>query len=121
MVLLGICLGGVTRLVLTARQVSDRARDHYVAATLAKNRLERAKTFEFIHMELFAESGTVINEDGMVDANGQFRRSTVVSNINPRLASIVVNVDIRNRITLGFDGEKETLQTLVTDFTEVPE
>ena len=63
-----------------------------------------------------AARSIVIDEDGSPDANGQFRMTTTVSTITEHLKEVVVTVDIRNPVSLGFDGESEMVQTYYADF-----
>ena len=116
-----ICIGGICWLIVMSKQLSDRARDHYQAANLAKNRIERGRTLEFDSLEQFEMDQVIVDDEGHPDADGYFRLSTVVSNVNALLKEIIVTVEIRNRKTWDFEGEQETAQTLYADFEEFEE
>ncbi|MCE9614980.1 MAG: hypothetical protein K8T26_11925 [Lentisphaerae bacterium] len=113
-------VAGMCALVLMVREASDRARDHYVAVNLAKNRLERAKSFGFSQLSLFAENQVPMNSQGAPNAKGDFRRTTVVSNIAANLTEVRVTVEIRNRDTWEFVPGEEDIRSYVADITEHP-
>ena len=49
----GIVVAGMCRLLVVVKETADRARDHYVAVNIGKNRVERARAYEFQHLYLF--------------------------------------------------------------------
>ncbi|MBN1558326.1 MAG: prepilin-type N-terminal cleavage/methylation domain-containing protein [Lentisphaerae bacterium] len=116
-----ICIGGICWMMVMSKQLSDRARDHYLAANLAKNRIERGRTLEFDSLDQFEMDEVVVDAEGRPDGNGFFRLTTTVSNVNATLKEIVVEVDIRDRKTWGFEGEREEARTLYADFAEIEE
>lgn len=111
-------VAGMCGLVLIARESSDRARDHYVAVNLAKNRLERAKSFGFDQLSMFAEDKVRMNSQGVQTPNGDFRRTTIVSNVTPNLTEVRVTVEIRNRETWEFVPGEEDIRSYVANVTE---
>jgi hypothetical protein len=118
--LFALCIGGICAVVMNARQLGDMARDRYVAANLAKGRLERARSFDFDQLQLFKESAVVLNASGNIDPNGDYRRTTTISNVMARLAEISIRVDIRDRISRQFDDRPETLHSYVADYIKPP-
>lgn len=112
---LSLCIGGLSGLMMMSRQSSDMARDRYMAVNICKNRLERIKTFEFGQLHLFAETATDVDANGNPVAGGHFRRSTTVTEIRPNLVEVTVDVRIRNRITRAFGDPVESLSTYVAD------
>ena len=116
----GTAVAGMCALVLSVRGASDRSRDHYVAVNLAKNRLERARSFGFGQLSMFAENQVYINSVGTVTPNGDFRRTTVVSNVTPNLAEIRVTVEIRNRDTWSYVPGVEDIRSYVANITASP-
>ncbi len=118
LVILGMCMGGLCALVNTSRELSDMGRDHYIAINLAKNRLERAKTVSYDDLDFFAESAVVIDVNGNASSEGRFQRTTTITQMTPNLRELVVEVGIRNRKSLGFDGENETARTFMAKFAE---
>jgi len=113
-----MCVAGICRLISMGRQGSDNARAHYTAINVAKNRIERVKTFEFPQIELFAQNNVTVNRSGGVDVNGDYRMTTTVSSITNNLKEVVVRVDIRNKISRQFDGENESIRTYIADFVK---
>jgi hypothetical protein len=108
-------VAGLCALSVISRESSDRARDHYVAINLAKNRLERVKSFDFAQLYLFAENRTLIDETGKPDTGGDYRRTTVVSNVTVNLTEVRVTVEIRNRDTWAFVPGVEDIRSYVAD------
>lgn len=121
LVIFAICIGGFCALVSQVRQAADMARDRYIAVNLAKNRLERARSFEFDQLHLFEENGVVMNESGTPTTTGNFRRTTTISNITDILCELVINVEVRNRITRAFEADAETVSSYIADYAEPPE
>jgi Tfp pilus assembly protein PilV len=111
-----ISIGGICKLVLIARESSDRARSHYTAVNVAKNRLEKARVFPFAQLDQFAENQVVVTGTGNPAADGEFRRTTAVSSLTATLKEMAVTVEIRNRITRRFEGVSETVSTYIADF-----
>jgi hypothetical protein len=111
----GLCVGGLCGLATLVRELSDRSRDHYVAINIAKNRIERAKTFDFDELDLLSESGVVVDVNGTPNGSGHYRRSTSVSFAATNLKEIAVQVDIRNRVTTQFGSENETTRTYIAN------
>jgi Tfp pilus assembly protein PilV len=118
--LFAICIGGMTALVLNGRALSDGARDHYTAINIAKNRLERIKSMDFDQVTTARETGTTVNMSGSSDANGDFRRVTTITSVATNLYRATVQVDIRNRVSRSFSGEKETISSYVVKYVTPP-
>ena len=114
-------IGGVCGLLNMVKEASDSARDHYVAANLAKNRIERAKEFGYENVPLFVESDVVLDESGKADTDGRYQRSTTITMPSTNLYLVSVSVEIRNRRTLGFGVEDEVVQTYITNMAGPPE
>ena len=121
LMIFSLCISGFCSVAMQSRQLSDLSRDHYIAVNMARSRFERARSFDYEQLHLFEEGATVVDKDGTPESNGRFRRSTVVSNVTPQLSEMVVTVDILNRMTLEFDGEKERLNMYFADYVEPPE
>jgi len=115
-----ITITALTSLTLTAKESGDVARDHYVAVNLAKNRLERAKSFGFTQLSLFAESDVIVDNSGAPSPNGRFRRTTTISNVSPTLVEINVNVETQSRTTLEYYPGAENVKSYVTDIAGAP-
>ena len=116
--LLSMCMYGVCRLVIKARQMRNIARIHYTAVNVAKNRLERARNFDFDSLDTLSEDTVTMNADGGPSPDGDYQRTTIVSNINSVLKELVVTVGVRDKISRTFEGEAETVQSLFTHYLE---
>jgi len=112
-------IAGMCALAVIVKESSDRARDHYVAVNLAKNRLERAKSFDFIQLYTFRESQLLVDLNGTPvtasDPRGDYRRTTIVTNVTDNLTEVRVTVEIRNRQTWGFVPGVEDIRTYVAN------
>jgi type II secretory pathway pseudopilin PulG len=120
LMIFSICIGGFCGVVMQARQLSDQARAQYTAVNMAKNRFERARSFDFDQLHLFHESQVVVDHDGQPSANGNYRRTTTVSNVNNRLKEMTVNIEIKNRISTEF-RPGENLRMYFADYVELQE
>ena len=115
-----VCMAGMCALVKAAKEMSDQARDHYIAINIAKNQLERARAFDFDQLDEFEETDAPVDVSGN-DVSGdsyQFQRTTDVTNIAVNLKEIQVTVEIRNRISRKFDTESETIKSLFAEYIE---
>jgi len=116
---LALVMAGSYALVSRSAALSRAARNHYVATMIAFNRLERAKNFEYDDLPLMAESEVLVNDNGVPDTEGDFRRTTTVNtNYAPNLTKIEVKVDIRNMRSGNFEGEQEKIASLFTSYYE---
>ncbi|MEN7973640.1 MAG: hypothetical protein ABFR47_07375 [Verrucomicrobiota bacterium] len=120
LVLFATFIAGAVRVVMAQRQVSDKARMHYTAINIAKNRIEQVRNMRHLDYEQIKNMdepapGVPVNQDGdPVGANeGKFRRITTITpaaHNNYRL-EIRVEVKIRNPITLNFGEENEHVKS----------
>lgn len=117
----GICITGLCRLLIVTKETSDRARDHYVAVNIAKNRIEHARSFEFDQLSSFVENNTVVEDSGNPDSSGGFRRTTTVSNVSTGLVEIVVRVAIRDRESWTFGAMEERVDSFIADMAGRPQ
>lgn len=118
---LALCVGGICALVVHSKGTSDLARDHYTAVNIAKNRIERAKAYDFDDLYTFIETDMVVDPAGNPNPNGRFMRTTAVSTTEENLAELTVTVEIRSRVSSSFEGENEQVRTYIADFMEKPE
>ncbi len=118
--LLAISLTGAYLMISQSSRLLLAARDHYVATTLCLARIERARNVDYSLLPLLAESapGTRVDQDGVPDENGNFRRVTMVSTNSPSsgTTSIDVTVKIRDRFQGTFDTSHETMSCIYTDY-----
>ena len=114
-----LVMAGSYALIVRASELSRSARRHYIAISLAKNRLERARNFLYSDLQLLAETDLTIDENGNPDPKGQYRRSTTVDTVSrTNLTEVVVDVKIRNPHSGLFTPDHETIRTLFTEYLE---
>ena len=115
LLIFAMAIGGLCSLSVSAKQILDTSRDHYIAVNLAKNRIERVKTFNFDELGLFSEVGTLLDGAGAPDMAGSFSRATVVSNVNDSLKEVIVTISIKHRKTLKFAPAQQQVRTYIAD------
>jgi len=120
LMIMGIAVVGLCSLVMLGRESTDRARDHYTAVNIGKNRLELARVFNFSELNQLAESRVVVGVGGDPDSNGNYRRTTVVSNITGSLKELIITVEIRDRVARTFGSTSERVQTYIADMKMGP-
>ncbi len=116
MVVLAMVMGGAYTLIVQAAGMSRAARDHYVAVNLAKNRLERARNFQYSDLRLITENNMVVDENGNPNTTANFRRTTAVNtNFSANITEVAVTVQIRNFRT-GSWGAQEKMASLFANY-----
>ena len=115
-----VFITGICRMIVIARESTDRARWHYTCANIGKNRLERARVAQYSELNGFAEDSVIVDASGQPSDDGDYCRTTTVSNSTPALKEMVVTVEIRNRVTRAFDGNSETVRTYFADLQTPP-
>ncbi len=128
MTLVAMFMAGAYVLIVQTSKLSRAARDKYIAATLCKNRLERARNFDYADLHLLIENNLVVNDNGTPTAQGKFRRTTTVNtNYVPPVANpgytggvtqISVTVAVKDLQSGSFGPMEETLSTLYTEYLE---
>lgn len=111
LVVFALFITGATKLLMTHRRMTDMAQSHYLAANIAKNRLELVRSFEYEERDRFGEDKVRVNSVGLPDETGDYRRSTLFFPTGNNVVELVVAVEIKNRKTLAFDGRNETLKS----------
>lgn len=112
----GLFMASACKLIIIAREAAGRAQDHYGAINLAKSRIERLQGFQFLILDQCAETMQYKNRDGSDgdSASAIYRTSTYISNVTVNLKWVMVDVEIRDRVSLDFDGEHEEIVTYVS-------
>lgn len=114
MAIFAIFSAGTCKLLMAHRQTLDSARDHYIAANIAKNRLELVRTFDFEQIPQLTETPIRIDNSGIPAAAGNFLRETDITILSTNLLQLAISVKIQNRKTLAFDGAEQILNTYVS-------
>ena len=111
-----IFIAGASKLLLSGIQLSGSAQAHYIAANLAKNKLELIQSFDFSERSDFSGTETLVNTHGTSDPLGNYRISTTFNNVagNSNTVEVIILVDIRNRKTLEFEGANEEVRSYQT-------
>lgn len=99
-VLLIFVAGFTTALIFGVRSLQT-ANNHYRAMSIARNRLQRAMSFDFNSLDLLRESDVRIDHFGNLDGQGRFRRSTRVSTNWPTPYTVRVQVGVRYPLARG--------------------
>ena len=112
-------------LIIKSSELSRSARRHYIAISLAKNRLERARNFLYDDLKLMAETDLTVDDNGNPDPKGWFRRTTSVDTnyaaahgMASALTEVIVTVKIRNPHTGLFTPDNESIRTLFTEYLQ---
>ncbi len=113
--ILTVSLAGAYTMVVMCKRMLLSARDHYVATTLCLARVERARDIAYPLLGLLEEvaPGTVMDQDGAPDANGNYRRTTLIQANTPEegVTRLEVTVVMRNRRTLQFNVHDQERMT----------
>jgi Tfp pilus assembly protein PilV len=116
-VILALAIAGSYSLITRSASMIRSSRNHYVAVTLAKDHIERARSIPFSQLHLMAESRLLVDDSGTPDSQGDFRRTTsVVTNYQPGVTLICVTNEIKSLRTRTFQGEWETVAALFTEY-----
>jgi len=98
---------------ITALRTHKTAGEHFRATMIARNRIQRALSFDFSSIHLMSENKVPVDKEGNPTANGPYyRTTTVTTNIAPSLAKMVVEVYFPSRSTNPIPVK---VSTLITD------
>jgi len=116
-VLLALAIAGSYLVVSRTAWLVRTARNHYVAVSIGRARIERARGFAYEDLWLLRETNVVVDVRGVPSSDGDFRRTTLVNtNAQPNLTLVTVDVEIRNVRTGRFTGEKESVACYFTEY-----
>ena len=82
----------------------DMSTNHYRANAIARNRIQRARTFDYSSLPLLAEEDARIDRYGNLDPTGTYRRSTRI-NTNTATAPYTVMIEVGVRFPVRGRGE----------------
>ena len=102
---------------ISAMRSQQLACDYYTAMTIARNRIQRAKTFEYSSLPLMSENQVPVDGDGNITTTGIYRRTTIVSaytNGTPNLYKVTIQVNYIGARRSQSEKPVE-LSTLVTE------
>lgn len=120
-----IVLAAAVPLLTSTTRKLYQSRDHYVATTICLAQLERVRDIPYSQLgqTLGGEVNVRVNATGAQDPDGRFRRTTSVAVDAPDagVTTVTVAVDIMNRRTGQFDGERETMSYIYTEYLKMLE
>ena len=94
--ILVLFLGAFFSAFIMGIEALDLTVNHYRANAIARNRIQRARSFDYSSLTLLEESEVRIDRDGNVDPNGTFRRSTRIdTNTVAAPFTVMIEVGVR--------------------------
>lgn len=122
LVLFATFISGAAKVIVAQHRVTDKARAHYTAINIAKNRIEYLRNMRrasYDQIESMLETDWQVDQDGVTDSNGKFSRTTEIRSTSvPELLEIRVTVKIRNPDTLEFGSEQEFVRSYMAKLLE---
>lgn len=91
-----LLIAGFVGSFIMALRTLDAANNQYRAKAIARNRIQRARSFEFSSLSLLAEEDSRIDRYGNIDQDGDYRRTTMISTNTPTWPhTIRIQVEVR--------------------------
>jgi type II secretory pathway pseudopilin PulG len=111
-----IFCAGFYAVFIGALRTHKLAGDNYRATLIARNRIQRALSFDYGSLSLMAEpSGVAIDGEGNLKQNGLYRRPTTINtNVAPNLTQIQVEVYYPHRGT-NLSAQPVKVTTLISN------
>lgn len=110
-----IFCAGFYAVYITSLRTHKIAGDHYRATLIARNRIQRALSFDYGSLPLMAETLRPVDSDGNPLPNGQYRRTTLVNtNFGFMLTKMEVEVYYPHKGT-NLSLQPIKVSTLITD------
>lgn len=120
--LLGVAMAAFFQVTSMTRRSRKNAHNHFVAVTMANNRIERAKHMRLSELPLLRESDVQVNSLGSPDPDGTFLRSTTIEtnqNEDAHLVRITVTVQPPLlRANTQDPRPSESVSTLLTEYLD---
>lgn len=101
--ILMIFLGGFLASFMMGFRSLDMSTNHYRATAIARNRIQRARSFDYDSLTLLIENEVPIDRHGNADPSGTFRRSTDIFT-NTVTAPHTVRVQVGVRFPVRREG-----------------
>jgi len=102
--LLMIFLGGFLASFMMGARALDMSTNHYRATAIARNRIQRARSFDYDSLTLLEETEVSVDRYGNLDQSGTFRRSTTIDTNTvtaPHTVRVLVGVRFPIRVKSG--------------------
>jgi Tfp pilus assembly protein PilV len=93
----------------------DMTTNHYRATAIARNRIQRARSFDYNSLTLLTENEARIDQHGNADVSGTFRRTTSIDT-NTATAPHTVRIEVGVRFpvrTTGTLSEPVVMENLI--------
>ena len=113
--ILMVFLGGFLTAFMMGIRTLDMSMNHYRASAMARNRIQRARSFDYSSLTLLEENGARVDRHGNADPNGMFRRTTSIDTNTltaPHTVKIVVGVRFPVRSSGGL-SEPLVMENLI--------
>lgn len=94
-------IAGFVGAFIVGMRTLHTANNHYRAMSIARNRVQRARSFDFESLTLLNEDNVRIDQFGNTDPGGRYRRSTMVNTNWPTPNTLRVRVGIRYPVGIG--------------------
>jgi len=78
--------------LISAMKTQYMAGDHYRSMTIARNRIQRARSLNFDSLPLLSENDLRVNEYGDQSTTGYYYRSTVIADYAANCVELTVSV-----------------------------
>lgn len=100
--LVTISIGGIVSVLYQTADLSQAVDSSYVAADLARNRIERIREIRrdmgYASIPEAEETDTAIDRNGDADQNGDFKRTTIIdASYGTNLTKIIVRVTYKRK------------------------
>lgn len=113
----GLLLGGMMNITVASITSGKRAEYAYNAYNLAKNHIETLKALPFSSLSSAAETDTYLDNTGVPDDDGNFKRTTTVTTSYTGDANLVqVQVQVDYRIKGVFANKPTTLTSVIFQY-----
>ena len=111
--LMALLAGAVVSLLVQNMKMGQAIDYNYVAVNIAKSRIDRIRELRrdkgFSNINTAAETNVTVDRDGTPEANGDFRRTTVITE------NFDSNSDLtRVEVSVAYEGTQEVTVTLTT-------
>lgn len=101
--------------LISAIRTQQMAHDRYIATTIARNHIQRARTLPFNSVHLIAEDYIPVNEEGYFSQSGKYRRTTSVTNISATAVQMQVDVFVPLRRDAGLSDVPVSITTILAE------
>ena len=113
MVFTGVALTAALGLITATMWGEKYIRHRYFAHTIASNRIEQLRSFPYSDLTVMEETDTPVDSQGLLDADGDFRRTTVVG--SEFRSTRQVTVTVSSTWKPGLPAQEIAMVTIIAD------